>query len=171
MILKLIEENEFELYYSLLEKDFCYEERRTKTDELKMLKNKRFKPYYIYDNNMLIGYFCYWDLGKFLFGEHFAVLENLRDQGWGTKFLTFFLQNLKKPFVFEMEKPLDFQSKRRKYFYEQFDFVFNDFDYHQPSYHGDDKGIPMVFVSYPEKLTKARYSKMVKKIKKEVYKH
>ena len=171
MKLKLIKEREFEFYYSLLEKDFCFEERREKVDELKMLKNKHFKPCYIFDNNMLIGYFCYWDLGEFLFGEHFAILENLRDQGWGTKFLTYFLQNLKKPFVFEMEKPLDTQSKKRKKFYEKFAFVFNDFDYHQPSYHGDDKEIPMIFVSYPEKLTSERYNKMVKKIRKEVYKN
>jgi len=98
-----------------------------------------------------------------------AILEKIRDKGFGTKFLKEFLSKIKKPFVFEIEKPTNEQSIKRKKFYERFGFSFNDFDYCQPSYHKANDSVPMIFVSYPEKLTEERYLHITKLIKETVY--
>ena len=170
-IIKLVEikKKDFEYFYSLLEKDFCFAERKVKEDELKSLENKSFKPCFICDENKIVGYFCYWDFEDFIFGEHLAILEKIRDKGFGTKFLKEFLSKIKKPFVFEIEKPADEQSIKRKRFYERFGFTFNDFDYCQPSYHKANDGVPMIFVSYPEKLTRKRFLQISNIIKEKVY--
>ena len=169
MQFKLIKKHEFDFYYSLLEKDFCFEERRWKEDELTALKNKNFKPYFIYDKNIHIGYFCCWEFEDFIFWEHFAILEEYRNKGFGTVFLKQFLDGLTKPLVFEIEQPIDEQSKRRKKFYERLNLIFNDYEYYQPSYHKNGNEIPMIFVSYPKALTKREFDRVVKIIKREVY--
>lgn len=170
MQLKLITKENFDLYYSFLEKDFIFEERRTKKDEFKELQNEFFKPYFIYEGEKLIGYFTFWEFEDFVFGEHFAILEELRNSGLGTEFVKNLLIKITKPFVFEIEKPIDITSKRRKQFYKRLNLKFNKFKYYQPSYHGDGREIEMILVSYPDKLTQKQYENYVRIIKKEVYK-
>ena len=94
--LKKITKVDFDKFYSLLEKDFCFAERKTKEDEFETLKNSKFSANFIYHNDLLIGYICFWDFEEFLYIEHFAIIEELRNQYWGTKFLKeFVLNNLK----------------------------------------------------------------------------
>lgn len=170
MELKLITEEDFNYYYSLLEQDFCFAERRSKEDELKSLYNERFKPCFILENNKIVGYFCYWIFDNFIFGEHFAILKEIRDKGIGTKFLAEHLKSINKPFIFEIENPIDETSIRRERFYKQFKLYFNDFKYFQPPYHADSKPIEMIVVSYPNKLTEIEFKKMKEIIYKYVYK-
>ena len=168
MRMERIKENEFERYYTLLEEDFCYDERKSKEDELKAFSNRSFKPYFIYDNNLMVGYMCYWEFKDFIFGEHFAVLKEKRNLGYGTIFFEYFLKKIKKTLVFEIEKPTDEQSKKRKKFYEQFNLSFNEYEYLQPSYHVDGNEVPMILVSYPRSLTKEEFKQVVDKVKAEV---
>lgn len=169
MRLEQIRENQFEVFYSLLEKDFCFDERRTKDDALKVFKNPNYHPNFIYNDDLLVGYFCYWDFGDFIFGEHLAILEELREKGKGSKFLQEFLKGLNKLFVFEVERPFDEQSARRIKFYQRFNLAFNDYDYVQPSYHEEGKEVPMIFISYPNKLKEKDYKRIVAILRKEVY--
>ncbi len=165
-----ITEKDFDFYYSLLEKDFCIEERKIKAEELESLNNKKFNAYFIFDDNQIVGYFTCWEFKNFVFGEHFAILEEFRNKGYGSMFFNCFLAQVKKMFVFEIERPTDLESKRRLKFYKKFDLWFNEFDYCQPSYHKDGEEIPMIFVSYPEKLSLETYNEIVKTINEEVYK-
>ena len=67
MELKRINKKEFAKYYDLLEKDFIFEERRTKENELKCISNKYFNVCFIFSKelNKNIGYFSYWDFDEF----------------------------------------------------------------------------------------------------------
>jgi len=170
MTLKPITKENFNEYYALLEKDFILEERRVKQDELNQLNNSNFKPFFIYNETQLIGYFTCWEFEDFIFGEHFAILQENRDRGIGTKFLKEYLFRLTKPFIFEIEKPVDATTKRRKRFYKRLNFKFNKFKYFQPSYHNATDKLEMVIVSYPKKLTKQEYLQYIEQVKKEVYK-
>lgn len=120
-----------------MEQDFCLEERRSREDERNVLNNKMFKPYFIYYQNKILGYFSYLEFEDFIFGEHFAILEELRDKGFGTEFFKYFLARLTKPLVFEIEKPTNKQSKRRKKFYDRLNSIYSKYKYFQPSYHED----------------------------------
>ena len=61
MKLKKINASNFEEFYSYLQQDFCFEERKSKENEFKTLKNKSFNPNFIYLEKELIGYICFWE--------------------------------------------------------------------------------------------------------------
>lgn len=170
MQLKKITNKNFNNFYTLLEKDFCFEERRTYEDALKTLQNKYYKANFIYSKKLKqnIGYFCYWDFGSFIFGEHFAINEEFRNQGYGTAFLNQFL-NKNKPLIIEVERPTSVFKKRRINFYKKLGFVVFDKSYIQPSYHNDNKTVPMYIIIYNSNITKEEYSKYINLIKKNVY--
>ena len=169
MNIKRIDVKDFDYFYSLLEQDFCYEERRLRDDELKVFSNELFHPYFIYEDKTIVGYLCFWEFDDFIFGEHFAILKEIRDRALGSTFLKEFMTKLDKPFVFEIEIPFDELSKRRKNFYNRLGVAFNKYKYSQPSYHNDDKVLPMIFASYPKPLSKKEFNRIVNLIRINVY--
>ena len=165
---KITKQN-FNIYYSLLEQDFPFDERKSRQEELNALDNDKFKPYFIYDDSCLVGYFTYWEFDEFVFGEHLAILKEIRNKGLGTKVLTQFVNSLNKPFVFEVERPVDELTTRRVELYKRLGFIINGYDYYQPSYHKANDAIPMYIVSYPKPLTNDEYIKYVDVVKHHVY--
>lgn len=159
----------FDKYYALLEDDFCFEERKTKAGEFKSISNKQYNPCLVYDDDKLIGYFCYWEYDNFLYCEHFAMLKELRGQGYGSKFLKWYLNSIKKPFILEVEDPIDDLTKNRVKFYEKLGLVLNDFEYYQPSYHDGSDSVPMKIMSYKTPLSKAEFNEYFKIMLKTVY--
>lgn len=118
MKIRRIKEDEFDDFYKLLEQDFCFNERKSKSNELLCFKNQKFCPNFIILDDKIINYFCYWNFDDFIFGEHFAILKPLRDKGLGTAFLKFFVENIDKTIIIEVERPFDEDSKRRINFYK-----------------------------------------------------
>ena len=169
MELKSVTKENFDLYYSFLEKDFCLEERRTKEDEFKALGIKRFKPFLIYYENEVVGCCSCWEFEDFIFGEHYLILKERRTNLLGLRFFRNVLNSMNKLFVFEIEQPIEAIARKRKLFYERLNVSDNDFKYNQPSYHNDGKEIPMLFLSYPKKLSEAEFKKITKQIRKTVY--
>jgi len=170
MEIKSITKSNFNYFYSLLEKDFCFEERKTKDAELKAFSNPLFKPYFIYKEEQIVGYICLWEFDKFIFGEHFAILEGIRNTGIGSEFLNTFLPTLSKPFIFEVERPSDEISKKRISFYIKNKIIINDHDYYQPSYHNGDDKVPMFIASYPNSISHTEFLECSQSIKDIVYK-
>ena len=169
MQLKPITKKNFKQFYNLLSEDFCFEEHKTFEDMIKDLDNPRYKPNFIYSECKKIGYITFWDMDDFYFFEHFAVLKNLRDQGYGSRFISEFFPTLNKPAFIEVERPINELTTRRVEFYKRNDFVVNDFDYYQPSYHGADDKVPMRIVSYKKSISKKEYNYFINKIKEHVY--
>ena len=164
-----ITKNEFEKYYNLLQDDFCFEERKAKQDELKALSNKYYKPCFIYDDEKLVGYFCYWEFEDFMYVEHFAILKELRGSGIGTKFFKWFLPTINKPFILEVEDPVDEDTIRRVNFYKNSGFVLNNYEYYQPSYHDGSDSVPMKIVSYKSPITKQQFNDYINTMLATVY--
>lgn len=160
---------EFDVFYSLLSKDFPYEERKSREDELAAFNNNKFNPLFILKNNKIVGYMCYWDFKNFIFGEHFAIVEKLRNNGIGTTFLREFVSNINRRIIIEVERPDTINAKRRIEFYKRLGFVVNSFDYFQPSYHKDEKEVPMFILSYKKQITESEYKEYFSEIKREVY--
>jgi len=170
MILKRIENNDFDYFYSLLEEDFCWEERKDKDREKSAFLHPCFRPCFIYDDGKIVGYFCYWDFDEFIFGEHLAILKEIRDTGIGTRFINQFLRQSDKPIVIEIEHPTTNQAKRRVNFYKRLGFNLNvNFNYIQPSYHSDGETVPLILATYPRIITAEEYENYTRLIKEEVY--
>lgn len=170
MQIKRINKNEIDQYYSLLKQDFCYDERKTKKDELKAFDDNRFNPMWIYENNQVIGYFSYWEFDEFIFGEHFAVIKELRNKGYGTRFLKEILQTINKTLLIEVECPTNIISKRRINFYKRIGFQLNtNYNYIQPQYHNNNHDVPLIITTYPEKINEQQYKKYTQQIREVVY--
>lgn len=165
---KLTTEN-FEILYERYIQDFCYEERRDKQHFLELLNEKKFNANLIKENGQYIGYICYWILQDFIFIEHYAIFEELRNKGKGTEFLKKFINETNKMIVLEVELPNSDIAKRRIDMYKNLGFVINDYKYLQPSYHNNKTQVPMCIMSLNKKLENKQFKNIVTLIKQEVY--
>lgn len=116
-----------------------------------------------------VGILTYWTFEEFVYVEHFAIDEELRNMGFGKAvFLQFMLMH-DKQVVMEVELPHDEVSENRIEFYASMGLCSNPFDYYQPSYHGDETKVPMQIMSKLE-LDDDEFEEMRKILYKEVYK-
>ena len=169
MELKTITKQEYNKFFDLLESDFCLDERRTKANELKAFDDQNFSPNFIYENGEFIGYVCFWEFEKFLFVEHFAILENMRGTGCGSRFLKEFSEKAKKPIVLEVELPENEIAIKRIKFYERVGYVLNKFPYTQPAYQPESKPVDMFVMSFDKALSEKDFNEYTQTIRKIVY--
>lgn len=168
-VLKKMSMQEFDGFYCKLEEDFCFSERKSYQDERRAFEKPDFMPAYICIDGKTVGYICYWEYEEFLYVEHFAMLKEMRNQGYGNGFLQEFLGDFTKLVLLEVERPTDTISERRIRFYERVGFCVNKFDYYQPSYHRDGECVPMFVCSYNRFLSDEEYTKFTSQIKNTVY--
>ena len=81
--------------------------------------------------------------------EHFAIHEDLRNNGLGGQAMKIFLKDMNRPVVLEVEMPLikgDI-THRRIAFYRRQGFSLRRLPYKQPPYREGDKWLPMKLMS------------------------
>lgn len=81
-----------------------------------------------------LGILTYWDFEDFIYVEHFAIHEDLRDQGLGKAVFLNFLSQQTKQVVLEVEIPHNEVSDHRVEFYGSMGLFLNQQEYWQPSY-------------------------------------
>lgn len=99
------------------------------------------------DNDTLIGFISYWELGEYCYVEHFATLPSMRSKGYGKAIL----DNLRKVaprIVLEAEEPVDEITARRVEFYRRNGFAACPLPYKQPPYRSGDNTLPMRLLFY-----------------------
>ena len=116
-----------------------------------------------------IGILTYWTFEEFVYVEHFAIDEELRNNGFGKAVFLNFMTQHGGQMVMEVELSHDDTSDHRIEFYTSMGFYQNPFEYYQPSYHGDDTRVPMMILSKME-LDDDEFDEMRKVLYKEVYK-
>lgn len=170
-MLRFIDVNEktFDMVFDKMTTAFPYEERRDCFDQKKCLKNKYFKFFEIYDGNTAVGFTALWVFENFVFIEHIAIDEDKRGGGYGSKAIELIKEKYNKPIILEAEAPVTEQQIKRIKFYERLNFKVNNFDYTQPSYHGGE-GVPLMILSYPNKLTNEEFEEFLRETRREAYK-
>lgn len=122
------------------------------------------------DDNFPLGLFNYWDFSTFIYCEHFAISESMRDKGIGGKVLQKAINTLGKPLVIEVEKPTDDISKRRIKFYERQGLIlWNDKKYFQPPYRANGTILEMLIMSTPDMDGDKDFEEVVRLIHQNVY--
>lgn len=108
-----------------------------------------------------IGLISWWDFDDFAYIEHFAVAEEYRSSGIGSRALRMFADKIKKPTVVEVERPgMTPMADRRISFYHRLGFSgFATFDYIQPPYSEGLPAVPLMLMAtgdilLPEKITR-----------------
>ena len=89
------------------------------------------------DGDEPIGILTYWTFDDFVYIEHFAIDEDLRNQGLGKAVFLNFLSQQTQQVVLEVEHPHDETSEHRVEFYSSMGLYTNPQDNLQPAYHGD----------------------------------
>jgi ribosomal protein S18 acetylase RimI-like enzyme/branched-subunit amino acid transport protein len=145
---------------SLYESAFPPAERRS-FEELQRIATAKsaFRTAIYKKEHNLLGFIFYWKFmpshlpifssshfRPFLYIEHFAVAEQLRNQGFGRKLLQDFCSKTKLPIILEVEKPDNEIAQRRIGFYENLGFQVSDFPYIQPAYSPEKQPVPMLLM-------------------------
>lgn len=164
--------SDFEEIYIIMQNSFPIDEYRTKEEQKRLFEEKEYRVTIERDNlKKAVAFIAFWDLGSFIFIEHFAVATEKRNSGIGSKLLKKFLDESDKKIVLEVEKPISELARRRIKFYERNGFVFNDFEYEQPSISKGKSKIPLNVMSFPAALSKKEFSEVKRTLYSKVYKN
>ena len=166
MELKRIENEDFDLIYSEMEKNFIYEEYRDRISARKLLDKAEYLVYHITEKGENVGFIAVWTLADFVFIEHFVIYEKYRNLGYGGMALSLIKEKYGKA-VLEAEPPTGGIRARRVAFYERNGFRQNPQKYMQPALREDCDGVELVIMSYPDVL--CDFDAAVKEIYEKVY--
>ena len=154
----------------LLQSSFPKEEYR-ELDELRNYTDhkQKFVNNIIIDDNIPVGLLTYWDMGDFLYLEHFAIEPTKRSVGYGKKTMELFCSCNNKAIVLEVEKPEEEMAIRRIGFYERLGYALWDNEYEQPPYRKGEDFLPMNIMAYGNIDKGKDFEKVKEIIYKEVY--
>ncbi len=115
-----------------------------------------------------VGILTYWTFDDLVYVEHFAIDEELRNQGLGKAVFLNFLSQQTEQVVLEVELPNTEEADHRVEFYASIGFFSNPQPYIQPSYHNDDRSVPMLIMSKYE-LDDDEFEEIKQLLYREVY--
>ena len=160
----------FEKIYEIMDASFPDSEMRTYLGQKGLLKNDRYKVFTKKnENNEIVAFISVWNLPSCTFLEHFAVSEQLRGNGIGSKFFSEVIEQCEGIIFLEVEPPVDTITKKRIKFYERFGFILNDFYYTQPPLRQEFGHMELKVMSYPRAFSEDEFSKYKDEIYKYVY--
>lgn len=133
---------------------FPAHEQRKKESQIEILSDPRYHFDAVFDDGVFVGEILCWNIGEFLYVEHFCVMPNMRNRHYGQRILAA-LQD--KPMILEIDPPVDEISIRRKGFYERCGFVANPYAHIHPPYSEKNEGHSLVVMSSPKELTLEEY--------------
>lgn len=144
----------FARLFEIMEYSFPEDERRDFEEQFGEFS----KPFFhsmCYEPDGIAGFMNYWDLGSFVYLEHFAVARELRGNGLGAKLMEEFFGIVGgRPVILEAEPPeLNETARRRVAFYERLGFNLNPHEYYQPPYKPVGRPVRLVIMSAPKALT------------------
>ena len=115
-----------------------------------------------------VGILTYWTFDELVYVEHFAIDEELRNQGLGKAVFLNFLSQQQEQVVLEVELPNTEEADHRLEFYASMGLFQNPQPYVQPSYHNDNRTVPMILMSKYE-LDDDEFSEIRNLLHREVY--
>lgn len=136
-----------------------------------MTEQPLFRAMAIVEEDRFCGLLTYWNFDTFLYVEHFAIAEHLRNGGYGKKALeTFLREHRQDNVVLEVELPEDELACRRIGFYRRNGFhLIEERDYLQPPYTAGFEPMPLKLMTTQAGETRANYDLIVNKIHHYVY--
>ena len=161
----------WEHFVRLYESAFPVDERRTREKQLGIVTGHpdSFFSFALVEDDEMVGLFSYWDFGKFAYGEHFAVDEQLRGRRIGERAMRQFVGSVGKPVVIEVELPETEIARRRIGFYERIGYRLCGMPYVQPSYGEGQEALPLALMEYGGNVLYTDFDGVVKTIHEIAY--
>lgn len=148
---------------------FPFSERRTVESMSQSLASERVYFYRVFLKTRCVAMMHFWVLDDVVYGEHFAIEPNLRNQGYGRQLMRMILANLEKPFLVEVEPPENDLSARRLKFYEREGLFVVKKDYLQPPYQVSLPELPLYLMSNDPNLSPQIIAHAVEELRELVY--
>lgn len=166
-----INPEDFESADTLIRRSLPDNEIRSKDGQKALLRNPAYHLSVLKnDAGTIIAALATWDFQFFVFGEHLAVDESVRNGGIGSKIIQEFLKNLRKPWVIEVELPDSELASRRIKLYERNGLHLNDYEYFQPPMQPQYPPLPLRLMTYPTPMTADELEAIKTVLYREVYK-
>lgn len=171
MFERMLNKADFEKVYPILAASFPETELRTKDSQLALLQDEKYHLYGIHDEKGKIsGVIAAWELlDDLLYIEHFAILSEKRNHGFGGKALDDFINQYHKNVVLEVEMPEDELTRRRIGFYQRHGFAWNDYPYMQPPLREGQQILPLRLMTKPTAIDLDTYERYRLSIHRNVY--
>ncbi|MDR0927116.1 MAG: hypothetical protein LBO69_05055 [Ignavibacteria bacterium] len=113
----------------------------------------------VFCDDKFAGMLSYIKEQKYVFIMYFAICEEMRSGGIGKWALHLFHTTFKDViYIYEIDKPVDEQTKRRISFYESLGCVMNDYVYLLPPLQEGNAPFPMLLGSYPLGISESEYA-------------
>lgn len=144
----------YEIAIETYKKSFPFHEQRETFSRSEILCKDSYHFDAVTDDDLFVGSILYWEVGDFLYIEHFWVSPDMRNKHYGQRILE---EIQTKPLIFEIDPVIDEISRRRQNFYERCGFVDNPYQHVHPPYHKGYSGHQLVVMSFPRKLTTDEY--------------
>jgi ribosomal protein S18 acetylase RimI-like enzyme len=158
----------FHSFWEIYEPAFPFCERRSLDDQVRIFTNKTcFLEAWI-ENGVVLGFIGWWNCGDLRFVEHYAIHPACRSQGYGSLFLSGWINQNSLPVLLEIEPVTDDISRRRQQFYRKLGFKDNAIKHRQPPYHKGEKPLNMWLMSYPHEISTNCYERFYFKQQKEI---
>lgn len=168
--IKNVSDKSYAFVEDLLVNAFPVDEYRDLQELRKLVTSKDiFHCNLIYDDNAIIGFITYWNLGNFYYVEHFATHPDARNNGYGKLVLEKLQTDLQKPIVLEVERPTEVMSKRRIEFYKRQGFKLWSYDYRQPPYRPGGVFLDLFLMVYGSLNEEENVEQVKSTIYREVY--
>ncbi len=170
-MLKILEREAFDQVYLLMEKSFPKDEFRPYEGQKALLDNPSYRILAEKDglNGALKGFLAVWDLGGFVFLEHFAVDPAYRNGGIGSRMLCELAEWAKRMVCLEVEPPENEIAARRVGFYKRNNFFFNEYPYIQPALATGQSPVPLFLMTSGRPLDKREFEEMKTALYTKVY--
>lgn len=144
----------YEAALALYAESFPLHERREPHSQTAILRNDAYHFDVFTDGADLVGEILSWDMGDFLYVEHFCIAPSVRNRGYGSAVL----RSLGgRAVILEIDPETDETAKRRRGFYERCGFVGNPYRHIHPPYHAHNAGHLLTVMSFPRALSPAEY--------------
>ncbi len=160
---------DFDLVFGIMRESFPADERREYNAQRALFENPDFSIFGVKDEGEIKAFITVYELGEFIFAEHFAVAPRYRNCGLGSETLRLLKEIVKSPICLEVELPEGEMAKRRIGFYERNGFFYNDYDYLQPAYSKDKNPVPLRIMTTNGPITEEEFQNLRCKLYNRVY--
>ncbi|MGL4607168.1 MAG: GNAT family N-acetyltransferase [Eubacteriaceae bacterium] len=162
---------DFDAIYKIMEESFPQDEYRPYSEQKSLLDKENYTIYVFKDQGFdtIKGFITLWEFKSFSYIEHFAVNSKFRGSGIGSSILQEVMKKCETKICLEVELPEDIISEKRIHFYEDNHFFLNHYPYTQPPISTGRKSIPLLLMTYPEKISELDFIDIKKDLYRYVY--
>lgn len=157
-MLRLLDKNDFDKVYKIMEKSFPADEYRPFDEQKALFEKDEYKVYICEDNGDIKGFIALWEFTNLVYIEHFAVSPSCRNCGIGSDMLRQVTASAKKLVCLEVEPPNEDISIRRIGFYERNGFYLSNYPYMQPAISEGRRPVPLRIMTFGKKIDRLTFN-------------